>query len=101
VLGARAIAGGGGQPQVREGLSQTERPVLDYLLGEVFSTLPAMVRHVLLCASGLDDVTEEAAIVLSGDPEAGRRLADLAADGMPVTQYQSSAAARGAPAGDD
>jgi DNA-binding CsgD family transcriptional regulator len=101
VLGARAISSAGGQQQVREGLSQTERPVLDYLLGEVFSTLPAMVRHVLLCASGLDDVTEEAAIVLSGDPEAGRRLADLAADGMLVTQYQSSAPASGAPAGDD
>ena len=89
VLGARAMAGTGNQPQLREGLSQTERPVLDYLLGEVFSTLPAMVRHVLLCTGGLDDVTEEAAIVLSGDPEAGRRLADLAADAMLVTQYQS------------
>lgn len=95
VLGARAIAGGGSHPPVREGLSQTERPVLDYLLGEVFSTLPAMVRHVLLCTGGLDDVTEEAAVVLSGDPEAGRRLGDLAADGMLVTQYQSSVAAPG------
>lgn len=95
VLGARAIAGGGSHPPVREGLSQTERPVLDYLLGEVFSTLPAMVRHVLLCTGGVDNVTEEAAVVLSGDPEASRRLADLAADGMLVTQYQFSVAAAG------
>lgn len=90
VLGARAIASQDSRPRVREGLSKSERPVLDYLLGEVFSTLPAPVRHVLLCTGGVDEVTEEAAVVLSGDPEAGSRLADLAAEGMLVTQYRTS-----------
>jgi DNA-binding CsgD family transcriptional regulator len=101
VLGGRAIAGAGGQTHVRETLSQTERPVLDYLLGEVFSTLPAMVRHVLLCTGGLDRVTDDAAVVLSGDPEAGRRLAELAADGMLVTQYESAGAIPDAAAGSE
>ena len=90
VLGARAMAGAGHDPQAREGLSRTERPVLDYLLGEVFATLPAMVRHVLLCTGDLDEVTDDAAAVLSGDPAAGRRLAELAADGVLVTQYQGA-----------
>jgi ATP/maltotriose-dependent transcriptional regulator MalT len=42
---------------------------------------------VLLCTCVEDRVTDELAVVLSGDPDAGRRLDGLAMDGMLVTSY--------------
>jgi ATP/maltotriose-dependent transcriptional regulator MalT len=87
VLGARALGGAPNREAARAGLSRTEQPVLDYLLGEIFATLPAATRHVLLCTCVEDRVTDELAVVLSGDPDAGRRLDGLAMDGMLVTSY--------------
>ena len=87
VLGARALGGAPNRAAARAGLSRTEQPVLDYLLGEIFATLPAATRHVLLCTCVEDRVTGDLAVVLSGDPDAGRRLDGLAMDGMLVTSY--------------
>src|SRR3954452_2632420 len=40
VLGARALGGAPNRAAARAGLSRTEQPVLVYLLGEIFATLP-------------------------------------------------------------
>ena len=87
VLGARTLAGAADRPRAREALTQTEQPVLDYLLGEVFTTLPAATRHVLLCTADAEYVTDDEAVILSGDAEAPSRLAYLAGDGMLVTTF--------------
>jgi ATP/maltotriose-dependent transcriptional regulator MalT len=87
VLGARTLAGATDRRRAREALTLTEQPVLDYLLGEVFTTLPAATRHVLLCTADSEYVTDEEAVILSGDPEAPSRLGYLAGDGMLVTTF--------------
>jgi LuxR family maltose regulon positive regulatory protein len=89
VLGARTLAAAPDRARAREALAHTERPVLDYLLSEVFTTLPAATRHVLLCTADAEYVTDVEAIILSGDPDAPSRLAYLARDGMLVTTYSS------------
>jgi ATP/maltotriose-dependent transcriptional regulator MalT len=73
----------------RAALAHTEQPVLDYLLGEAFATMPAAARHVLQCTADEAVVTAEAAVLLSGDPQAPKHLAALAAEGMLVTAYGS------------
>jgi LuxR family maltose regulon positive regulatory protein len=87
VLGARTLFGAPDRRRAREALTRSERPVLDYLLSEVFTTLPAVTRHVLLCTADSEYVTDTSAVVLSGDPEAPTRLGFLAADGLLVTGY--------------
>jgi len=89
VLGARTLAAAVDRSAARAEFAHTERPVLDYLLGEVFLTLPAATRHLLLCTGDEDILTEETATLLSVDPDAGARLAGLATDGMLVTSYRS------------
>jgi len=89
VLGARTLAAAVDRSAARAEFAHTERPVLDYLLGEVFLTLPAATRHLLLCTGDEDIITEETATLLSVDPDAGARLAGLATDGMLVTSYRS------------
>src|SRR4051794_11479128 len=91
VLGARAIGRAADRGQARLDLARTEQSVLDYLLGEVLSTLPAPTRHVLTCTVDSDDITSAEATVLSGDPRAPDRLADLAADGLLVAAYRDNA----------
>lgn len=90
VLGARRLGGAvaGDRTAVRGALARTEQPVLDYLLGDVFATIPASTRHVLLCTAGEQEITGEAAVILSADLHAADHLADLAADGMLVTSYE-------------
>ncbi|GAA3384721.1 LuxR C-terminal-related transcriptional regulator [Cryptosporangium minutisporangium] len=85
VLGAHALAGASDPVTARATLLGTNQPILDYLLGEVFTTLPARVRHVLLCTGANESVTAEQAVVLSGEPEAPKLLADLAQAGLLVT----------------
>ena len=89
VLGARRLRGGaaGDAEAARRALAHTDQPVLDYLLGDVFSTLPAGTRHVLLCTAGEEEVSPESAVLLSADPDAAANLAGLAADGLLVTGY--------------
>jgi ATP/maltotriose-dependent transcriptional regulator MalT len=83
VLGARTIAATGDAV----GPIVTERPVLDLLLGETFSTLEERVQAVLLSTFGATSVTDRLAVVLSGDADAGAMLADLAGNGLLVTAY--------------
>ena len=87
VLGARSLAAAPDRPAARTALAHTEQPVLDYLLGEVFATMPAASRHVLQCTTDEPVVTGEVAVLLSGDPQAPEHLAALAAEGMLVTAY--------------
>jgi ATP/maltotriose-dependent transcriptional regulator MalT len=89
VLGARSLAAAPDRAAARAALAHTEQPVLDYLLGEVFATMPAACRHVLQCTTDESVVTAEAAVLLSGDPQAPEHLAALAAEGMLVTAYGS------------
>jgi len=89
VLGARSLAGAPDRVAARVALARTEQPVLDYLLGEVFTTVPAATRHLLLCTADEVAVTEAAAVALSGDDKAAGRLADLAAAGLLVTTYET------------
>jgi LuxR family maltose regulon positive regulatory protein len=98
VLGARTLAAAVDRSAARAEFAHTERPVLDYLLGEVFLTLPAATRHLLLCTCDEDVITEETAALLSVDPDAGARLAGLATDGMLVTSYRSTGTGSGKPA---
>ena len=67
-------------------------PGLDYLLGEVFLTLPAATRHLLLCTGDEDIITEETATLLSVDPDAGH-----ASPGWRPTGCSSRAIAAAAP----
>jgi ATP/maltotriose-dependent transcriptional regulator MalT len=64
-----------------------QRPVLDLLLGETLSTLDEGVQAMLLSTFGATSLTGHLATVLSGDPEAGPMLADLAGNGLLVTAY--------------
>jgi len=89
VLGARSLAAAPDRAAARSALAHTEQPVLDYLLGEVFATMPAASRHVLQCTADEPVVTADAAVLLSGDPQAAEHLAALAAEGMLVTAYGS------------
>ncbi len=89
VLGARSLAAAPDRAAARSALSHTDRPVLDYLLGEVFATMPASTRHVLQCTADEPVVTPAVARLLSGDPEAATHLSDIAADGILVTAYDS------------
>ena len=89
VLGARSLAAAPDRAAARTALAHTEQPVLDYLLGEVFATMPAASRHVLQCTADEPVVTAAAAVLLSGDPHAPEQLAALAAEGMLVTAYGS------------
>jgi LuxR family transcriptional regulator, maltose regulon positive regulatory protein len=88
VLGARTLGGAPSGGAGRGELAGSSPPFLDYLLGEVFATLPAATRRVLLCTADCDDVTEQAAVLLSGDPSASDRLADLAAGDLLVTAHR-------------
>ena len=45
---------------------------------------------MLLCIADCDDVTQESAILLSGDPAALERLADLTAGGLLVTAHRGT-----------
>jgi ATP/maltotriose-dependent transcriptional regulator MalT len=89
VLGARALARAVDHQRARDALTVTNRPILDYLLSEVFGTLPATVRHVLLATADADGVTAEAARLLSADPHAHEVLAELAHEGLLVTEYDA------------
>lgn len=87
VLGARALAGVSDRAHARSRLASSGLPILDYLLGEVFDTLPAPVRHTLLCTADEEEITAEQVLVLTQDPEAPMHLAALAGDGLLVFSY--------------
>lgn len=83
VLAARTLAASGDT-----GWSfANQQPVLDLLLGETLSTLDERVQVVLLSTFGAASVTGHQAAMLSGDPDAGAMLGDLAGSGLLVTAY--------------
>jgi hypothetical protein len=90
VLAARALGAAGHQGQARDALARTSRPILDYLLDEVFGTLPATVQHVLLCTADTPTLTAVTARVLTTDPHADEVLSELATDGFLVLEYDST-----------
>ncbi|WP_327640405.1 LuxR C-terminal-related transcriptional regulator [Kribbella sp. NBC_00482] len=66
--------------------------VLDLLLGETLSTLDERVQAMLLSTFGATTLSGRLAEMLSGDPDAGSMLADLAGSGLLVTAYADDAA---------
>jgi ATP/maltotriose-dependent transcriptional regulator MalT len=88
VLGSRALAGSADSADARASLVATRQPVLDYLLHEVFETLPPDLAHVLLTTCQQAQVTAEEAVLLSGLPDAPALLDQAAASGLLVTGYR-------------
>jgi LuxR family maltose regulon positive regulatory protein len=94
VLGAHTVAGAADRTAARTALAGGNQPILDYLLGEVFATLPARARHVLLCTGARDEISATDAVVLSGEQDAPALLADLARSGLLVTAAEHHAEPR-------
>ncbi len=95
ILGARALTGASDPVTARSRLASSEQPVLDYLLGEVFDTLPAPVRHTLLCTAHQEEITAEQVRMLTQDPQAPSHLVALAGDGLLVFSYPPRKAGSG------
>lgn len=91
VLGSRALAGSANGADARAALAATRQPVLDYLLHEVFETLPPELAHVLLTTSQQARVTADEAVLLSGLTDAPALLDRAAAAGLLVTSYPDEA----------
>ncbi|GAA4747501.1 LuxR C-terminal-related transcriptional regulator [Nocardioides endophyticus] len=91
VLGSRALAGSADIADARASLAATRQPVLDYLLHEVFETLPDDLAQVLLTTCQRAHVTAEESILLSGLPDAPTLLDQAAAAGLLVTGYRAEA----------
>lgn len=53
---------------------------IDYVTTEVLDKLPPECRHLLSCTALLPTITESAAVALTGDPGASRRLQALSRD---------------------
>ena len=87
VLGSRALAGSADTANTRAALAATRQPVLDYLLHEVFDTLPGDLAHVLLSTCQEDVVRSDEAALLSGILGAADLLDRAAAAGLLVTGY--------------
>lgn len=90
VLGSRALAGSANVADARASLAATRRPVLDYLLHEVFDGLPDDLTHVLLATCQQAHVTADEAVLLSGVIDAPALLDRAAAAGLLVTSYRDA-----------
>ncbi|WP_081790497.1 helix-turn-helix transcriptional regulator [Nocardioides sp. URHA0032] len=88
VLGSRALRASGDPADARASLTATRRPLLDYLLHEVFESLPPDLVRVLLTTCQQDHVTAEEALLLSGVPAAADLLGEASAAGLLVTSYR-------------
>ncbi|GAA4704816.1 LuxR C-terminal-related transcriptional regulator [Nocardioides conyzicola] len=88
VLGSRALAGSVDIADARASLVATRQPVLDYLLHEVFETLPPDLAQVLLATCQQPQVSAGEAALLSGLPDAAALLDQAAAAGLLVTGYR-------------
>src|SRR5258705_4998663 len=68
-----------------------DRALGEYLVGEVFETLPDDVREVVLCTSVLDQVSAELVEALTGRPDGARILALLDHSNLFVVQGSGNA----------
>ncbi|KQW47554.1 hypothetical protein ASC77_13985 [Nocardioides sp. Root1257] len=91
VLGSRALAGSSDTADARAALAATRQPVLDYLLHELYETLPPDLTRVLLTTCQQAHVSADEAVLLSGLPEAATLLDSAAAAGLLVTGYRDAA----------
>ena len=81
VLTARSLAATRDPLVAARRLRDQELPVADAVAAEVFASLPAQDRHLLLCAANEEIVSVDTARLLTGDPEAAATLAELETTG--------------------
>jgi ATP/maltotriose-dependent transcriptional regulator MalT len=91
VLTARSIATTRDPLVAARRLRDRESPVADAVAAEVFSSLPAQARHLLLCVAHEEVVSVDTARHLTGDPEAADTLAELDSTGLMVTRVGDGA----------
>ncbi len=87
VLGARRLKRSREPGAAPPSLARADQPVLDFLLGDAFTSLPKRVRDVLLTTFAEPVITVERAAVLSGNRNAGALLSELVSEGLLVTAY--------------
>ena len=86
VLTARSLAATRDPLVAARRLRDQESPVADAVAAEVFASLPAQDRHLLLCVANEEIVSVDTARHLTGDPEAAATLAELETTGLMVTR---------------
>jgi ATP/maltotriose-dependent transcriptional regulator MalT len=91
VLTARSLAATRDPLVAARRLRDQESPVADAVAAEVFASLPAQDRHLLLCVANEEVVSVDTARHLTGDPEAAATLAELETTGLMVTRVGDGA----------
>ncbi len=91
VLTARSLAATRDPLVAAHRLRDRESPVVDAVAAEVFASLPAQDRHLLLCVANEEIVSVDTARHLTGDPEAAATLAELETTGLMVTRVGDGA----------
>ena len=91
VLTARSLAATRDPLVAARRLRDQESPVADAVATEVFASLPAQDRHLLLCVANEEIVSVDTARLLTGDPEAAATLAELETTGLMVTRVGDGA----------
>ena len=91
VLTARSLAATRDPLVAARRLRDQESPVADAVAAEVFASLPAQDRHLLLCVANEEIVSVDTARHLTGDPEAAATLAELETTGLMVTRVGDGA----------
>jgi LuxR family transcriptional regulator, maltose regulon positive regulatory protein len=90
VLAAHAAGRAPEQAAEVRRLAQGDAPVADQMASEVFATMTAAQRHLLLCMSGEAPFTARLAAHLSHDGNAGDVLGGLEETGLLVTRVPSA-----------
>jgi LuxR family maltose regulon positive regulatory protein len=85
-LAALALEGGDDPTRFVEEFSGADRPVADYLTGEILARLPEQDVDFLLRTSVAEELSVELATLLSGRDDAAERLEDLADRNALVTR---------------
>lgn len=91
VLAARTIGATPDPVSAAERLAEGLSPVADRVASEVFATLSARQRHLLLSTCGDEVIAVSTAVHLSNDPLAGDVLAEMEATGLLVNRLPEPA----------